>query len=98
MAKLTKLNLIEFTNYDNKDYLTVENEKGEFITYNLTEEEKLALLHVEIMKNETSYMCRYDTPNGGVQYELAKDKRNRMHKICVYSGIIHNPLSKISFN
>ena len=98
LSKLTKLNLIEFTNYDNKDYLTVENEKGEFITYNLTEEEKLALLHVEIMKNETSYMCRYDTPNGGVQYELAKDKRNRMHKICVYSGIIHNPLSKISFN
>lgn len=79
LAKLTKLNLIEFTNYDNKDYLTVENEKGEFITYNLTEEEKLALLHIEIMKNETSYMCRYDTPNGGVQYELAKDKRNRMH-------------------
>ena len=79
LSKLTKLNLIEFTNYDNKDYLTVENEKGEFITYNLTEEEKLALLHVEIMKNETSYMCRYDTPNGGVQYELAKDKRNRMH-------------------
>jgi hypothetical protein len=31
------------------------------------------------MKNELIYICRYDTPNGGVQYELAKDKKNRMH-------------------
>ena len=24
-------------------------------------------------------MCRYDTPNGGVQYELAREKRNTLH-------------------
>jgi len=29
-------------------------------------------------------MCRYDTPNGGVQYELAKDKKN-MHDDMAYT-------------
>ena len=24
-------------------------------------------------------MCRYDNPNGSVQYELAREKRNTMH-------------------
>ena len=31
-----------------------------------------------------SYMCRYDTPNGGVTYELAKDKKN-MHDDMAYT-------------
>ena len=36
------------------------------------------------MKIDTSYMCRYDTPNGGVQYELAKDKK-AMHDDKAYT-------------
>ena len=33
---------------------------------------------------QLSYMCRYDTPNGGVTYELAKDKKN-MHDDYAYT-------------
>ena len=35
-------------------------------------------------KMQLSYMCRYDTPNGGVTYELAKDKKN-MHDDMAYT-------------
>ena len=30
-------------------------------------------------------MCRYDTANGGVSYELAKDKKNKMHDDKAYT-------------
>ena len=39
----------------------------------------MALIQINLAKTELSYMCRYDNPNGGVQYELAKDKKNTMH-------------------
>jgi hypothetical protein len=79
LGKMTKLNLIEFTNYDNKDYILIENKDGEFDKYDLSDDEQLVLMQIELMKNEASYMCRYDTPNGGVTYELAKDKKGKMH-------------------
>lgn len=79
LGRMTKLNLMEFTSYDNKDYIHIQNDKGDFDMYTLSNEEKIALLQIELMKNEASYMCRYDTPNGGVQYELARDKKNTMH-------------------
>jgi hypothetical protein len=79
LSKMIKLNLIEFTSYENKEYLMLENENKEFETVYLTDEERLSLLQIELMKTEVSYMCRYDTPNGGVSYELAKDKKNVMH-------------------
>lgn len=79
LEKMMKLNLITFTSYDNKDYILLEDKTGDFKPYTLTFDEKLALTQIELMKNEMSYMCRYDTPNGGVQYELAKDKKNTMH-------------------
>lgn len=77
--KMTKLNLINFTDYDNKDYILIDNAKGEFETYTLTSDEQMALIQINLAKTELSYMCRYDNPNGGVQYELAKDKKNTMH-------------------
>ena len=76
VSKMVKLNLIEFTDYDNKDYIMIQNKDGGFDTVELTFEEKLALTYMNIAKMQLSYMCRYDTPNGGVQYELAKDKKN----------------------
>lgn len=85
LGKMTKLNLIEFTEYDNKDYILIENKSGEFEACSLTQEEQSALLQIELMKSETSYMTRYDTPNGGVQYELAKDKKNVMHDDRAYT-------------
>lgn len=85
LAKMTKLNLIEFTDYDGKEYIMVEDKKEGYITYTLSFDEKLALTEINLLKTETSYMCRYDTPNGGVQYDLAKDKKNKMHDDRAYT-------------
>ena len=75
ISKMVKLNLIEFANYENKDYIMVENKDGGFDTVKLTQDEQVALAQMHIAKLQLSYMCRYDTPNGGVTYELAKDKK-----------------------
>lgn len=75
VAKMVKLNLIEFANYDNKDYIMIENKDGSFDNVKLTQDEQLALAQMHIAKLQLSYMCRYDTPNGGITYELAKDKK-----------------------
>jgi hypothetical protein len=79
LSKMIKLNLIEFTEYDSKEYLMIENDKHEYEMVYLTDEEKMALTQIELMKTEVSYMCRYETPNGGITYELAKDKKNVLH-------------------
>jgi hypothetical protein len=79
------LNLIKFTEYDGKDELSYINKNGEIETHELNKEEKLALLNIELAKNELSYMCRYETPNGGVQFELERDKRNKMHDDRAYT-------------
>lgn len=84
VSKMIKLNLIEFADYDNKGYILVENKDGSFSNVELTFEEQLALANMELAKNQLSYMCRYDTPNGGVSYELAKDKKN-MHDDMAYT-------------
>ena len=84
VSKMVKLNLMEFSDYDNKDYILVENKNGEFETIQLTFEEKLALTNMNIAKLQLSYMCRYDTPNGGVTYELSKDKKG-MHDDHAYT-------------
>lgn len=84
VSKMVKLNLMEFSDYDNKDYILIEKKDGSFDTVQLTNEEKLALVNMNIAKMQLSYMCRYDTPNGGVQYELAKDKKN-LHDDAAYT-------------
>lgn len=85
VQKMCQLNLIKFTEYDGKDDITILNDKGEFEVHSLSKEEKLALVNIELAKNELSYMCRYDTPNGGVQYELERSKQNKMHDDRAYT-------------
>lgn len=85
LQKMTSLNLIKFMEYDNKPFILIPNGDGEFVEYKLSQEEILSLVNVNLMKMEVSYMCRYDTPNGGVQYELARDKRNTMHDDKAYT-------------
>lgn len=84
VSKMVKLNLIEFADYDGKGYILIEGKDGTFNTVNLTSEEQLALANMHLAKMQLSYMCRYDTPNGGVIYELAKDKKN-MHDDMAYT-------------
>lgn len=84
VSKMVKLNLIEFADYDNKGYILIEGKDGTFNTVNLSYDEQLALANMHLAKMQLSYMCRYDTPNGGVTYELAKDKKN-MHDDMAYT-------------
>ncbi len=78
--KMTKHDLMEFPDYDNnKDSIFITSESGEIETIELSIEEQLALTQCNLMKNELIYICRYETPNGGLQYDLTKDKKNRMH-------------------
>lgn len=86
LQKMSNLNLIKYTDYDNKNYLMLQNDNGEFTEYKLSDKEKLALVNINLLKTEVSYMCRYDTPNGGVQYELAREKRNTMHDDRAYTA------------
>ena len=79
LAKMAKLNLIEFTDYDGKDYINIEDKHEGYKSYQLNFDERLALTENNLMKTEISYMCRYDNPNGGVQYDLSKEKKNTMH-------------------
>ena len=85
VQEMCMLNLIKFTEYDGKDQISFINQDGEIETHDLNKEEKLALVNIELAKSELSYMCRYDTPNGGVQYELEREKRNKMHDDRAYT-------------
>ena len=80
--------VLEQTRISGKDYLLVgdENDKnGEFTQVFLTNEEKVALQTIELGKTQLSYIVRYDSANGGVTYELAKDKQNKMHDDASYT-------------
>lgn len=86
LEKLAKLNLLKFTSYDGKDRITIENNNGEFVEMALTSQEQMALAQIELLKNEVSYMCRYESAGGGVSYELVRDKRNKMHDDRAYTA------------
>lgn len=83
--KMCQLNLIKFTAYDGKDSITFLDSKEEIVTQELTNSEKLALANIELAKTELSYMCRYETANGNVQYELERSKANKMHDDRAYT-------------
>lgn len=81
IEKMNTQDLIKYTDYDGKEFIMVPDPEnnGEFVQHMLSSEERLALANIELLKTETSYMCRYDNPNGSVQYELAREKKNTMH-------------------
>lgn len=88
LAKMIKQGVFKFTNYDGKDYLLIgdeNDEKGEFVQQYLTDDEKVALQTIELGKTQLSYIVRYSSANGGVSYDLAKDKQGKMHDDVSYT-------------
>lgn len=85
LEKMTKLNLMEFTDYDGKGYLQLSDWKGDFYRYDLSLEEENALLQIKLSLVEIGYMCRFDMPNGGVQYSLPDDQKRKMHDDRAYT-------------
>ena len=79
LEKMSKLDLIKFFDYDGRDFILFENSKGETVERKLTIEEQMPLIQCRLAIEEIVYMTRYDAPNGGVQYDLAKEKKNTLH-------------------
>lgn len=80
--EMFNLNLISFTeSYDGKGFITTTeddtNNKDEQVTktYELSFEEEIALINIDLLKEEIISMCRYENPNGGVRFDITEDKK-----------------------
>lgn len=80
LMKMASLNLIKFLSYDKKNYIMLPMGNGDFIRYDLSTEEELALANDNLMKTEISYMCRYETNSGNVTYELERGQTIVKHR------------------
>lgn len=79
LEKMSKLGLINFPDYDGKQYILLFDKNGEAHEEMLSMAEEMALIQCHLLKNEAVYMCRYETAGGGVSYDLDRDKKNKMH-------------------
>jgi hypothetical protein len=82
LKELLELDLIKFTKeYDGKGHinLIVDDDKTRDIKeHRLSLEEEIALINIDIMKEETISIHRFKSSNGNVSYELPKDKENKI--------------------
>lgn len=79
-----KQGLIEFPDYDGKEIMILQNEKGEYKDHLLTIDERLSLEQCELAKKELLYMQRHDDGQK-VTYSLKKEKSNTMHDDRAYT-------------
>ena len=84
LAEVADLNLIHFPEYDgHRDYIMLPIEKNgslEYKEHSLSQEEKEALVQIELMKTEISYMCCNQSPSSNtVNYSLVRSMQHRMH-------------------
>ena len=86
---MINLNLIEFTaDYDGQDYLSLEYvEKGEvkYRNVQLAQDEKTALVQIDLMKEECYKIQRMDTNGGGHSYGLPKELEKKFHDDRAYT-------------
>lgn len=82
LKELLELDLIKFTKeYDGKSYVNLIQDKDKERTikeYYLTDEEIIALVNIDLMKEETVAIHRFKSGNGNVSYDLPKDKENKI--------------------
>lgn len=77
--KMVKLGVVTFpSDYDGKNYIINIDDEGNEIRYDLSSDEELALIQVDLMKTEIITMCKY-TNAGSIKYDFPPDKRNTMH-------------------
>lgn len=77
--KMSRAGYISFPDYDGREFLVLQDKNGEPYEYRLSQDEALSLTQCNLAKKELLCMCRYETGNGNVSYDLARDKRNKMH-------------------
>ena len=81
LIEMINLDLIDFPeSYDGKDYIYLRNkESGEDKKYNLSFDEKISLIQIDLAKEELVNIYRYEGTNGNCRYDLSPEKANRMH-------------------
>lgn len=77
--KMTKLGVVSFpADTEGRDYIIKINDDGTEERYDLSIEEQVALIQIELMKTEIITMCKYDS-GGKVTYNYPPEMRNKMH-------------------
>lgn len=83
MVSMFELGLVEMPyEYNNSGHIDIEVEKDketEVVRKNLTKEEELALINIDIAKSEIKMIHRYVTSHGNTVYKLRTDMQNKMH-------------------
>lgn len=75
--------------YSGQDFLRIPQENGEDEIYYLSQEEKISLNQIDLMKTEITSIHKITNPeNTSVRYALPKEKENRMHDDRFYVMIL----------
>lgn len=92
--ELVELGVLRFPHdYSGSEYINIakQNKNGEeeFETYELSQNEILALSQIDLMKTEITSIHRFkNQENTSVSYALEKDKENKMHDDRFYVAIL----------
>lgn len=94
--ELMNLGVIRFPyEYSGNDFVRIKSGTDKingdelFTTYDLSDSEKLALTHIDLMKNEITSIHKFtNQENTSVTYALSKEKENRIHDDRFYCAIM----------
>jgi len=81
LVELMNLGLIHFPKeYNNSGHLDIEADNDEgFVRRNLSQDEQLALMNIDICKEEAKMIHRFKLGNERYTYKLRSDMQNNMH-------------------
>ena len=80
LIDLMNLGLIEFPEeYNGSGSVDVEDSNGELKRVRLTKEQELALINIDICKEETKMIHRYKTANGKERFDTRVDMARKIH-------------------
>lgn len=80
LIEMMNLGLIEFPeSYDGKDFITIFDKDGKETQYKLSDDEKLALIQIDLMKEELVNIYRFESTNGNCRYDLAPQKEAKLN-------------------
>jgi len=89
LIEMINLDLISFPEtYDGKGYLTINETEGEEIKssiYKLSFEEEMALVQIDLLKEELVNIYRFESSNGNCRYDLPPDKIHKMNDDRAYA-------------
>ncbi|MGR6760418.1 terminase [Paenibacillus sp. T2-29] len=79
LIEMMSLDLISFTEtYDNKGFITLLGDDGENTQYKLSSDEEMALVNIDIAKEELVSIYSFKSTNGSIRYDLPPDKQSKI--------------------